>query len=114
MVVTEKCDVYSIRVVALEIMFENHPGDFLSSMVSKKLDQSMMLQDLWDKRPPSPNDVKVFREMVHVVEIALKCVSHDPEFRPLMNQVSKELAARQPSLSMPFRAISMLELMHLD
>ncbi|KAL8529695.1 hypothetical protein ACS0TY_006947 [Phlomoides rotata] len=59
MVVTEKCDVYSFGVVALEIMFGNHPGDFLSSMVSKKLDQSMMLQDLWDKRPPSPNDVKI-------------------------------------------------------
>ncbi|KAL8529696.1 hypothetical protein ACS0TY_006947 [Phlomoides rotata] len=94
MVVTEKCDVYSFGVVALEIMFGNHPGDFLSSMVSKKLDQSMMLQDLWDKRPPSPNDVKVCREMVHVVKIALKCVSHDPKFRPSMNRVSKELVAR--------------------
>lgn len=92
MAVTVKCDVYSFGVVALEIMFGNHPGDFISST---KLDQNIMLQmqDLLDKRLASPDDAKVYRDVVHALKIALKCVSPEPKSRPSMNQVSKELAA---------------------
>ncbi|KAH6781554.1 Leucine-rich repeat receptor-like protein kinase family protein [Perilla frutescens var. frutescens] len=61
MVVTEKCGVYSFGVVALEIMFGNYPGDFLSSMmISTQFAQNLMVQQLLDKRlAPPDEDVSV-------------------------------------------------------
>ncbi|KAH6837485.1 hypothetical protein C2S53_020617 [Perilla frutescens var. hirtella] len=116
MVVTEKCDVYSFGVVALEIMFGDHPSDFLSSMmISTQFAQNLMLQQLLDKRLASPDeDVRVSRDVVHVVTTALKCISSEPKSRPSMKEVSQELGARAPPLPMPFRSITMLQLMHSD
>ncbi|KAG6391746.1 hypothetical protein SASPL_149505 [Salvia splendens] len=118
MAVTEKCDVYSFGVLALEVMFGDHPGDFISSMTtmrSTRSAQNMMVQQLMDKRLPSPDeDVRVSREVVGAVKIALKCISSDPKSRPCMKEVSQELAKQPPRLTMPFRSISVLHLMHSD
>ncbi|KAH6781486.1 hypothetical protein C2S51_006779 [Perilla frutescens var. frutescens] len=115
MVVTEKCDVYSFGVVALEIMFGSHPADFLSTLVSTRFAESMMLQDLLDKRLPSAeDDVRVSREVIRVARIAVKCIRHDPKSRTSMKQVSQELADRLPPLPMPFRSISIRHLMCSD
>ncbi|KAH6781556.1 hypothetical protein C2S51_006849 [Perilla frutescens var. frutescens] len=91
--VTEKCDVYSFGVVALEIMFGDHAGDFLSSMIiSTQFAQNMMLQHLLHKRLPSPDeDIRVSREVVHVVTTALKCINSEPKSQPSMKEVSEEL-----------------------
>ncbi|XP_042034847.1 MDIS1-interacting receptor like kinase 2-like [Salvia splendens] len=117
MVVTEKCDVYSFGVLALEVMFGDHPGDFISSMTTMKRSmqfaQNMMVQQLMDKRLPSlDEDVRMSREVVGVVKIALKCISSDPKSRPCMKEVCQELANHPPRLTMPFRSISVLHLMH--
>ncbi|XP_057791945.1 MDIS1-interacting receptor like kinase 2-like [Salvia miltiorrhiza] len=119
MVVTEKCDVYSFGVLALEIMCGDHPGDFVSSMTMMKIStqyaQNLMVQQLLDKRLASPEeDVRVSREIVGVVKTALKCISSDPKSRPSMKEVSQKLAANPPRLSMPFRSISVLQLLHSD
>ncbi|XP_057793326.1 probable leucine-rich repeat receptor-like protein kinase At1g35710 [Salvia miltiorrhiza] len=119
MVVTEKCDVYSFGVLALEIMCGDHPGDFVSSMTmmkrSTQFAQNLTVQQLLDKRLASPDeDVRVSREIVGVVKTALKCISCDPKSRPSMKEVSQELAANPPRLTMPLRSISMLQLMHSD
>ncbi|XP_057781019.1 MDIS1-interacting receptor like kinase 2-like isoform X2 [Salvia miltiorrhiza] len=120
MVVTEKCDVYSFGVLALEIVCGDHPGDFVSSVTMTKgssapFARNLMVQQLLDKRLASPDeDVRVSREIVGVVKIALKCVSCDPKSRPSMKEVSQELAANPPRLSMPFRSLSVLQLMHSD
>ncbi|XP_047974141.1 MDIS1-interacting receptor like kinase 2-like [Salvia hispanica] len=119
MVVTEKCDVYSFGVLALEVMFGDHPGDFVSSMMmmkrSTQFAQNMMVQQLIDKRLPSPDeDVRVSREVAGVVKTALKCISSDPKSRPSMKEVAQELAKHPPRLPMPFRSISVLHLMHSD
>ncbi|XP_047974642.1 MDIS1-interacting receptor like kinase 2-like [Salvia hispanica] len=118
MMVTEKCDVYSFGVVALEIMFGDHPGHFISSMTTMRSTlsaQNMMVQQLLDKRLPSPDeDVRVSREVVGAVKTALKCISSDPKSRPCMKDVSHELAKHPPRLTMPLRSISVLHLMHSD
>lgn len=118
MVVTEKCDVYSFGVLALEIMFGDHPGDFISSTMMKRSTQfgeNLMVQQLLDKRVASPDeDVKVSRELIGVVKTALKCISTDPKSRPSMKEVSQELAARPPRLLRPFRSISVLHLTYSD
>ncbi|KAL8529638.1 hypothetical protein ACS0TY_006899 [Phlomoides rotata] len=114
MVVTEKCDVYSFGVVALETMLGNHPGDFLSSILSTKCCENMMLPDLLDKRLPSPDDARVSRDVVRVAKIALSCIRVDPKCRPSMLQVSRELAVRSPPLLMTLRSISVSQLMYSD
>lgn len=88
MAVTEKCDMYNFGVVALEIMFGDHPGDFISSvkemvMRSKQfVYQNVMLQQVLDKRPSSPEeDVRVSRDVICVVKAALKCISSIPKSR---------------------------------
>ncbi|KAG6391719.1 hypothetical protein SASPL_149477 [Salvia splendens] len=68
MVVTEKCDAYSFGVLALEVMFGDHPGDFISSMTmvkrSTQFAPNMMVQQLMDKRLPSlDEDVRMSRKM---------------------------------------------------
>ncbi|XP_042031625.1 MDIS1-interacting receptor like kinase 2-like [Salvia splendens] len=117
MVVTEKCDVYSFGVLALEVMFGDHPGDFVSSMMTTKRStqfaQNLMVQQLLDKRLPSlEEDVRMSREVIAVVKTALKCISCDPKSRPYMKEVSQELAKHPPRLTMPFRSVSVLDLMH--
>ncbi|XP_042035925.1 MDIS1-interacting receptor like kinase 2-like [Salvia splendens] len=119
MVVTEKCDVYSFGVLALEVMFGDHPGNFVSSVTMMKIStqfaQNMMVQQLLDKRLPSPDeDVRVSREVAGVVKTALKCISSDPKSRPSMKEVAQELAKHPPRLPMPFRSIPVLHLMHSD
>ena len=52
MKVTEKSDVYSFGVVALEILMGRHPGELLTSLSSS---QSVMLNEILDKRLPPPN-----------------------------------------------------------
>ncbi|KAL9166959.1 hypothetical protein ABFS82_05G064700 [Erythranthe guttata] len=116
MAVTEKCDVYSFGVVALETMFGSHPGEFLTSVfVSERNSENLMLQDLLDKRLPSPDDedLKAARDVVRVVRIALTCVSSDPKSRPSMSRVCDELDVRGPPLPMPLRSISISHLMHM-
>ncbi|KAG6391722.1 hypothetical protein SASPL_149480 [Salvia splendens] len=105
MVVSKKCDVYSFGVLALEVMFGGHPGDFVSSITmmkrSTQFAQNMLVQQLLDKRLPSPDeDVRVSREVAGVVKTALKCISSDPKSRPSMKEVAQELAKHPPRLPM--------------
>ncbi|KAG6391747.1 hypothetical protein SASPL_149506 [Salvia splendens] len=109
---------YLLHLIALDLSF-NHPGDFVSSMTrmkrSTQFAQNMMVQRLLDKRLASPEeDVRLSREVARVVKTALKCISSDPKLRPCMKEVSQELAKHPPRLTMPFRSISMLHLMHSD
>lgn len=55
MVVTEKCDVYSFGVAALETITERHPGELLSLLASSSA-QNIMLIDILDLRLPSPTN----------------------------------------------------------
>ncbi|KAG6392611.1 hypothetical protein SASPL_146835 [Salvia splendens] len=113
---------YIAPVVALEIMFGGHPGDFISSintMVARSAQfaENMMVQQLLDKRLASPGDdarVSMELEVVGVIKTALKCVCCDPKSRPSMKEVAQQLGARPPQLAMPFRSISVLRLMHSD
>ena len=120
MAVTKKCDVYCFKVLALEVVFGDHSGDFISSMTTMKRSTHLlktMVQQLLEKRLPSPDeDVRLLREVVGVVKTALKCVSSDPMLRPHLNEVSQELVKHPPRLTMSFRTIciSASSLAHTD
>ncbi|EEF22855.1 hypothetical protein RCOM_2025550, partial [Ricinus communis] len=52
MKVTEKCDVYSLGVVTLEIIMGHYPGELLSS--SGLNAHNILLKDILDRRLPAP------------------------------------------------------------
>jgi serine/threonine protein kinase len=82
--VTEKCDVYSFGVLALELFMGHHPGDFLSSMANR----STQLEDLLDTRLPLP-EAEIASEIFEVVVVAVRCIEPDPSLRPTMQEVIK-------------------------
>ena len=108
MVVTEKCDVYSFGVLALEIMMGKHPGE-LVTIISSFSSQSLMLVDILDRRLSSPIDPEVVDDVILIVRLALRCINSNPASRPTMQQVCKEFEAGTP-LPMPFHAISLQQL----
>ncbi|XVE83799.1 hypothetical protein DITRI_Ditri16bG0116100 [Diplodiscus trichospermus] len=118
MVVTEKCDVYSFGVLALEVLMGKHPGELLSLLSTPSSLQNTMLTDVLDPRLSPPTNQMVAQNIVHVATIALACLHADPKFRPTMKHVSQEFLSRQRSLRNPLRTISLLQLvncrMHME
>lgn len=108
MQVTDKSDVYSFGVVALEIMMGKHPGELLTSLSENG---DMLLKDLLDQRLRSPSSQLAVR-VVSLVTMALACTSINPESRPTMHSVAKELssARTQACLSEPFSTVTIKNL----
>ncbi|KAG2675625.1 hypothetical protein I3760_12G014100 [Carya illinoinensis] len=74
MKVTEKCDVYSFGVLALEVLRGKRP-------------------DVLDRRLPFPQPL-VEDEVNTVVKLALKCLNFQPQSRPTMHFISHVLQAQ--------------------
>ncbi|KAG2692415.1 hypothetical protein I3760_08G053200 [Carya illinoinensis] len=87
--VTEKCDVYSFGVLALEIIKGNHVGDFIFSAMSPLA--NMQLKDVLDQRLPPPT-VPVADELTKIANIAISCLLENPKSRPTMYMVSQVLS----------------------
>ncbi|KAJ4777516.1 Leucine-rich repeat receptor-like protein kinase family protein [Rhynchospora pubera] len=111
---TEKCDVYSFGMVALEILMGKHPGDLLSSLpsVSSSLENDLLLKDVLDQRLTPPTG-QLVQEVVFLFEVAITCTKEMPEQRPTMQLVAQEISVRrQAYLSEPFHAIQISKLTH--
>ncbi|GAY55533.1 hypothetical protein CUMW_164910 [Citrus unshiu] len=110
MVVTEKSDVYSFRMVALEVLMGKHPGEILSSS-SSSLDKNIKLIDLLDPRLSPPVDQKIRQDIILVSTVAFSCLRSQPKSRPTMQLVSNEFIARNKApMQKPFHEISIVEL----
>ncbi|KAM7486932.1 hypothetical protein LguiA_002941 [Lonicera macranthoides] len=109
MVVTEKCDVFSFGVVALEILMGKHPGDLLSSLTSPSTKNSMV-NDVLDPRLSLPTDRLVEWDIVLVIRLAFSCLSSNPNSRPTMKSVSQQFLVRRMPLPKPLNLISLFEL----
>ncbi|XP_042944965.1 probable leucine-rich repeat receptor-like protein kinase At1g35710 [Carya illinoinensis] len=96
MKITEKCDVYSFGVLALEVIMGKHPGDLISSVKSSppSIEMGIQLKDVLDQRLSLPTP-QVEAELIRVAEIATECLNDLPESRPTMHMISKILAAAQ-------------------
>uniref|UniRef100_A0A803RBI7 non-specific serine/threonine protein kinase n=1 Tax=Cannabis sativa TaxID=3483 RepID=A0A803RBI7_CANSA len=118
MIITEKCDVYSYGVVALEILVGRHPQELLSlfslSPSSSSTAQDIMLAHILDKRLATPTNCVVVRDIVLVATIALACINANPKCRPSMKHVSQQLLARKGLLAKPFTDISLGQLIIPD
>ena len=108
MVVTEKCDVYSFGVSALETLMGKHPGELLSSSSSSL--QNIKLIDVLDQRLSPPTNQMVAQNIVLAATLAFACLCREPKIRPTMKQVSQEFLSPQRSLRQPLRTISLFQL----
>ncbi|KAH9680985.1 putative leucine-rich repeat receptor-like protein kinase [Citrus sinensis] len=90
MKVTEKCDVYSFGVLALEVIKGKHPRDFISSMSSSSLNLNIALDEMLDPRLPTPSR-NVQDKLISIGEVAISCLDENPESRPTMQKVSQLL-----------------------
>ncbi|XP_017983254.1 PREDICTED: MDIS1-interacting receptor like kinase 2-like [Theobroma cacao] len=118
MIVTEKCDVYSFGVLALETLVGKHPVEILSLLSEPSSLQNIMLIDVLDPRLSPPTSQLVAQNIVHVATIAFACLQADPKLRPTMKLVSQMFLSCQRSLRNPLRTISLLQLvtsgMHME
>ncbi|XP_062103024.1 MDIS1-interacting receptor like kinase 2-like [Humulus lupulus] len=112
MVVTEKCDVYSFGVLALETLMGRHCQELLSSLLSSLLSmaQNTLLIDKLDKRLLTPSNRLATREFGLVATTAFACINANPKCRPTMKPVSRQLLARKGLLAKPFIVFSLGQL----
>ncbi|KAI4347594.1 hypothetical protein L6164_008395 [Bauhinia variegata] len=111
--VTEKCDIYSFGVVTLETIMGRHPGEFISSWQNSCV-QNLLLKDILDSRLPLPSFRKDAKDVLLVVTLALSCLHTDPRCRPSMKDVVKEFLVSKPPLMLPFKDISIQQLMNQE
>ncbi|KAJ4723843.1 putative Receptor protein kinase [Melia azedarach] len=86
MKITEKCDVYSFGVLALEVIKGKHPREFLSTFSSSSSNMNLALNELLDSRLPAPS-LDIQDKLISQLEVALLCVDENPESRPNMATV---------------------------
>ncbi|MBA0614589.1 hypothetical protein Godav_014865, partial [Gossypium davidsonii] len=107
MVVTEKCDVYSFGVLALETLMGKHPGELLVSL-SASFSKNIMLSDILDPRLSLPSDRRVAKDIVFAATVAFACLRSNPMLRPTMKCASQEFHYRKRPVVNRLQAISVL------
>nr|GMD85131.1 MDIS1-interacting receptor like kinase 2-like [Ipomoea batatas] len=111
MEVTEKCDMYSFGVLALEVIMGKHPGDLITSIFSPPIStDGTLLKDVLDPRLSTPTKQEAV-ELILVAKIAVTCLNMNPQCRPSMQQVSVLLSKERQyssSNSLPHVTISQL------
>ncbi|KAK9185517.1 hypothetical protein WN943_025873 [Citrus x changshan-huyou] len=90
MKVTEKCDVYSFGILALEVIKGKHPRDFLSSICSSSSNLDIALDEIVDPRLPTPS-CNIRDKLISIIEVAISCLDESPKSRPSMQKVSQLL-----------------------
>ncbi|KAB2064460.1 hypothetical protein ES319_A09G020900v1 [Gossypium barbadense] len=113
MVVTEKCDVYSFGVLALETLMGKHPCELLVSL-SASFSKNIMLSDILDPRLSLPSDRRVAKDIVFAATVAFACLRSNPKFRPTMKCASQEFRSRKRPVADRLQAISLLQLKEHD
>ncbi|XP_062028339.1 MDIS1-interacting receptor like kinase 2-like [Rosa rugosa] len=88
MKVTEKCDVYSFGVLALEVIKGKYPSNLVRLPLSPATREAKMWEDMWDDRLEPPTG-KVLDEVVTILTLAIACLHENPQFRPNMYEVSQ-------------------------
>ncbi|KAJ9547294.1 hypothetical protein OSB04_019837, partial [Centaurea solstitialis] len=91
MVATEKCDVYSFGVIALEVIMGKHPGELITSFPTLS-DDILLESNVGDSRIPPPSSSQVEKQVKSVLLIAKACLNSNPLERPTMRQVSDLLS----------------------
>lgn len=108
MQVNEKCDVYSFGVLTLEILMGKHPGELIYSLREDSTIYDLPLKDVLDQRIPQPSNL--VKEVMLIAKITLACLNEDPQCRPTMEQVSKDLERPKLCSMYQFRTVTLGQL----
>ncbi|KAM7505315.1 hypothetical protein LguiB_004219 [Lonicera macranthoides] len=95
--VTEKCDVYSFGVLALEVIKGKHPGDLIDTILSSPTER-IQLNDVVDQRLPFFS-LGIEEVVVSIIIMAKACLHANPQSRPTMYIVSQFLSTRTTGFS---------------
>ncbi|RZB73606.1 MDIS1-interacting receptor like kinase 2-like [Glycine soja] len=90
MEVTEKCDVFSFGVLALEVLTGKHPGDLVSS-IQTCTEQKVNLKEILDPRLSPPAKNHILKEVDLIANVALSCLKTNPQSRPTMRSIAQLL-----------------------
>ncbi|XP_010271357.1 PREDICTED: MDIS1-interacting receptor like kinase 2-like [Nelumbo nucifera] len=88
-IVTEKCDVYSFGILALEVIMGRHPIE-IATILSSTTDQTILPQDILDPRLSTPTTQQVSDQLDSILKLAFTCLHANPKSRPTMLNVSRE------------------------
>ncbi|XP_056170889.1 MDIS1-interacting receptor like kinase 2-like [Syzygium oleosum] len=113
---TEKCNVYSFGVVALETIMGKHPEDhvFRECLSFTQTESPMLLKDVLDQHlSPSRLRLQDAQDVVSIAKLAFACLQTDPRLRPTMAQVSHELRV-QVAPEIPLSTVNLEQLHDLS
>ncbi|XP_044500233.1 MDIS1-interacting receptor like kinase 2-like [Mangifera indica] len=91
MKVTEKCDVYSFGVLALEVIRGKHPVDIISTFSGSYANMNIELDDMLDPRLQFPS-LELQNKLISIIDLAFLCLDVNPQSRPTMQNVSQLLS----------------------
>ena len=108
MVVTEKCDVYSFGMAALETMMGLHQRNIVN-LLSSSSTQNITLKDILNSCLSSPKGSRVANNVAFIISLALKCLHCNAQLHLSMQEVSWRLMASK-SFPQPIGAMSLWQL----
>ncbi|XP_028768319.1 MDIS1-interacting receptor like kinase 2-like [Neltuma alba] len=87
MAVTEKIDVYSFGVLAIEVLMGEHPGELISYNRTSGMNQ-INFKEILDPRLSSTNQQNL-KKLALIWHLALQCLQANPHARPAMRNVAQ-------------------------
>ena len=113
MEVNEKRDVFSFRMLTLEIIMGKHLGDHISSLSSPTFTTcDILLKEVLGQRL-SLSMNQTATEVLNIAKIAIVCLHTIPQSRLTMQQVSQELSTGKPPFPNTLHIITLGELVKL-